>query len=128
MWCYGGLRETDDGLGTQNTEKMNALQTCGVYKERVFRTEKSIPSVLASFPGSGNTWARLLLEFSSGVYTGSVYDDIDLMRLMPAEGLDSVQQPTSTAEAHDSEQKLPTASRNVGTPICEPPRLGVKCK
>ena len=70
-------------------EKMNALQTCGVYKERGFRTEKSIPSVLASFPGSGNTWARLLLEFSSGIYHGSVYDDIDLMRLMPAEGLDS---------------------------------------
>ena len=70
-------------------EKMNALQTCGVYKERGFRSEKSIPSVLASFPGSGNTWARLLLEFSSGIYTGSVYDDIDLMRLMPAEGLDS---------------------------------------
>jgi hypothetical protein len=70
-------------------EKLDALQTCGIYKERQFRSETAKPTVLASFPGSGNTWARLLLEFSSGIYTGSVYDDIDLMRLMPAEGLDS---------------------------------------
>ncbi|XP_068167469.1 sialate:O-sulfotransferase 2-like [Antennarius striatus] len=30
---------------------------------------------LASFPGSGNTWARYLIELSTGFYTGSVYSD-----------------------------------------------------
>jgi hypothetical protein len=30
---------------------------------------------LASFPGSGNTWLRYLLEQATGIYTGSVYAD-----------------------------------------------------
>lgn len=30
---------------------------------------------LASYPGSGNTWLRHLLEHSTGIYTGSVYSD-----------------------------------------------------
>ena len=34
--------------------------------------------LLASFPGSGNTWARLLIEDGTGVYTGSVYIDKSL--------------------------------------------------
>merc|ERR1711935_236777 len=36
--------------------------------------------MLASFPGSGNTWVRLLLEDASGFYTGSVYTDKSLGR------------------------------------------------
>ena len=31
--------------------------------------------MLVSFPGSGNTWARLLIEAVTGYYTGSVYSD-----------------------------------------------------
>ena len=34
---------------------------------------------LASFPGSGNTWTRTLLEQSSGIYTGSIYSDSSLV-------------------------------------------------
>lgn len=30
---------------------------------------------LASFPGSGNTWLRHLIETAGGIYSGSVYDD-----------------------------------------------------
>lgn len=30
---------------------------------------------LASYPGSGNTWTRVLLESITGVYTGSLYED-----------------------------------------------------
>ena len=33
---------------------------------------------LASFPGSGSTWARSALEQATGVYTGSVYCDKEL--------------------------------------------------
>ncbi|XP_070532238.1 sialate:O-sulfotransferase 2-like [Ptychodera flava] len=39
-------------------------------------TSSSRPLVaLASFPGSGNTWTRFLLEVASGFYTGAVYND-----------------------------------------------------
>ena len=30
-------------------------------------------TVLSSFPGSGNTWARLLIEDATGIYTGMTY-------------------------------------------------------
>jgi len=33
---------------------------------------------LVSFPGSGNTWTRLLLEQVTGIFTGSVYCDREL--------------------------------------------------
>ena len=33
---------------------------------------------MASLPGSGNTWVRLLLEDATGIYTGSVYIDKSL--------------------------------------------------
>ncbi|XP_076810513.1 sialate:O-sulfotransferase 1-like [Clavelina lepadiformis] len=32
-------------------------------------------AILATFPGSGNTWTRYLLERATGIYTGSVYGD-----------------------------------------------------
>ncbi|RZF42387.1 hypothetical protein LSTR_LSTR004195 [Laodelphax striatellus] len=35
---------------------------------------------LASFPGSGNTWLRYLLQQATGVYTGSVYKDYGLLK------------------------------------------------
>ena len=31
--------------------------------------------MLASFPGSGNTWTRYVIERATGFYTGSVHDD-----------------------------------------------------
>ncbi|XP_057378355.1 sialate:O-sulfotransferase 1-like [Daphnia carinata] len=41
--------------------------------------ERSLPPVaLASFPGSGNTWVRGLIEAASGIYTGSIYKDANL--------------------------------------------------
>lgn len=42
---------------------------------------------LASFPGSGNTWVRHLLQRGSGVVTGSKYNDKSLMHEFPAEGM-----------------------------------------
>lgn len=33
---------------------------------------------LASFPGSGNTWTRHLIELATGYYTGSYYFDKSL--------------------------------------------------
>lgn len=38
------------------------------------------PVWLASFPCSGNTWTRYLLEGASGVLTGSIYVDNSLTK------------------------------------------------
>ncbi len=38
------------------------------------------PIALASFPGSGNTWVRGLLQMTTGLCTGSLYCDRDLRR------------------------------------------------
>ena len=35
-------------------------------------------AVLLSFPGSGNTWVRHMIEQASGIYTGSIYMDSSL--------------------------------------------------
>lgn len=47
------------------------------------------PSIaLASFPGSGNTWLRYLLQQSTGYFTGSVYKDYGLLKNgFPAESV-----------------------------------------
>lgn len=36
------------------------------------------PIALSSYPGSGNSWVRSLIEEASGLYTGSIYNDVDL--------------------------------------------------
>lgn len=43
---------------------------------------------LASFPGSGNTWLRYLLQQSTGILTGSIYKDYGLLKSgFPAENV-----------------------------------------
>ncbi|CAH1118724.1 unnamed protein product [Phaedon cochleariae] len=43
---------------------------------------------LASFPGSGNTWLRYLLQQATGLFTGSVYKDYGLLKNgFPAESV-----------------------------------------
>lgn len=44
-----------------------------------------VPPLLYSFPGSGNTWLRLLIDFSTNVYSGSVYSDKSLLKILPGE-------------------------------------------
>lgn len=46
------------------------------------------PTALVSFPGSGNTWLRYLLQQVTGTYTGSVYKDYGLLKNgFPAESV-----------------------------------------
>lgn len=41
----------------------------------------SLPSrALASYPGSGNTWLRYLLEGATGIFTGSVYNAASILK------------------------------------------------
>ena len=35
--------------------------------------------------GSGNTWTRLLIDYSTGVYTGCIYDDASILSALPGE-------------------------------------------
>ncbi|KAK4322633.1 hypothetical protein Pmani_006610 [Petrolisthes manimaculis] len=45
-------------------------------REYLVRFSKGLPQVqLMSFPGSGNSWTRYLLEASTGIFTGSVFND-----------------------------------------------------
>jgi hypothetical protein len=45
---------------------------------------------LASFPGSGNTWLRYLLQQATGILTGSVYKDYALLKNgFPAENVNN---------------------------------------
>ncbi|XP_043215331.1 WSC domain-containing protein 1-like [Amphibalanus amphitrite] len=48
---------------------------CSKYKTGMARYRSLPLMALASFPGSGNTWARYLIEGATGVFTGSVYND-----------------------------------------------------
>jgi hypothetical protein len=38
-----------------------------------------------TYPGSGNTWGRLLIEYASGIYSGSIYSDRTLIEELPGE-------------------------------------------
>jgi len=70
------------------TQKVNTHQEClSKYGKRAFfkDVEKRLPPMLYTFPGSGNTWIRLLIEYGTGIYSGSVYNDNALMDALPAE-------------------------------------------
>ena len=43
------------------------------------------PPLLLSFPGSGNTWTRLLIEIGTGIYTGDIYTDHSLKSVFAGE-------------------------------------------
>ncbi|XP_055706313.1 WSCD family member AGAP003962 [Phlebotomus papatasi] len=54
----------------------------------IFEMHNSKIVALASFPGSGNTWLRYLLQQATGILTGSVYKDYGLMKSgFPAENV-----------------------------------------
>ena len=77
------------GFSAQDDAK---LQECLRFEARRFMRPKEVqlrgsmvPPVLYTFPGSGNTWTRQLIEYSTGIYTGSVYNDGSLKKDLPGE-------------------------------------------
>lgn len=60
----------------RHSDNVQLENTC--KKQKAFRETGKLIG-LASFPGSGNTWTRTLLEQSSGIYTGSIYSDTSLV-------------------------------------------------
>ena len=73
MYCTGLMlyRFFLDSEG--NVQVPKPFHNC---KKMSFR-DSGIPAMLVSFPGSGNSWVRQLLESTTGIYTGS-YGDCDL--------------------------------------------------
>jgi hypothetical protein len=61
-----------------STLKLDSSSTISDNKNEFNDSEKAI--ALASFPGSGNTWLRYLLQQATGIYTGSVYKDYGLLK------------------------------------------------
>ena len=74
-------------VGTNRTFSSNSSiirQKClKKYGKRYFfqESQKRTPPMLYTFPGSGNTWCRLLVEYSIGIFSGKKYFDLLLHRL-----------------------------------------------
>lgn len=63
------------------------MSNCNVCKETPH--EKyfgAAPPLLLSFPGSGNTWLRILIKHLIGYGTASIYNDPTLSHMVPCEG------------------------------------------
>jgi len=59
-------------------------------REKSFLVGKRVPPLLlASFPGSGNTWIRHVIQEATRVWTGSMYRDDSLLERFPGEGIRS---------------------------------------
>ncbi|CAH1777293.1 unnamed protein product [Owenia fusiformis] len=83
--CTGYSRQVAPTTNLSITKKHNPLQTSNDCQPLSF--SKGWPkTALVSFPGSGNTWARHLVQQLSGAFTGSIYRDGLLMKKFPGEG------------------------------------------
>lgn len=73
-------------MGTSG--EMGRKKCQSLYGKRRYLTpaeQSQIPALIYTFPGSGNTWVRLLVEYATGIYTGSLYNDVSIMTEMPGE-------------------------------------------
>ena len=59
------------------------------YRRLRFLNRTKPLTALVSFPGSGNTWMRYLIEQATGIFTGSVYCDRGLKVVHPGEHIKS---------------------------------------
>ena len=57
-----------------------AIHWCKPLGFRAAIPQRDSVVALASFPGSGNTWLRYLLQQATGIITGSIYKDHALLR------------------------------------------------
>ena len=58
---------------------LTSVKWCKKSLSFIAKSHRFHTIALASFPGSGNTWLRYLLQQATGILTGSVYDDMELM-------------------------------------------------
>ena len=60
--------------------RLPAIHWCRPLGYRAAIPQRDSVIALASFPGSGNTWLRYLLQQATGIITGSIYKDHALLR------------------------------------------------
>ena len=71
IYCTVYALVTKKGAPSDHVVLPDSSQKC---KKMSFQ-RSGLPVALVSYPGSGNSWARVLLEEVTGIYTGSVYCD-----------------------------------------------------
>eukprot|EP00607_Mallomonas_marina_P005791 CAMPEP_0182437060 /NCGR_PEP_ID=MMETSP1167-20130531/84791_1 /TAXON_ID=2988 /ORGANISM="Mallomonas Sp, Strain CCMP3275" /LENGTH=509 /DNA_ID=CAMNT_0024629847 /DNA_START=245 /DNA_END=1774 /DNA_ORIENTATION=- len=76
------------------------------FGERHFLTgdQRRSPALLYTFPGSGNTWCRLLIESATGIHSGSWFNDGALKKIMPGEKY--CNHEVSVVKAHPNWQRF----------------------
>lgn len=74
------------------------------YRRLRFLNRTKPITALVSFPGSGNTWMRYLIEQATGVFTGSVYCDRELKVVHPGEHVNSAN--VIVVKTHQAEATL----------------------
>ncbi|KAF8766844.1 WSCD family member GA21586-like [Argiope bruennichi] len=75
-------------LNTNEGRLPHIRRRINVCAQPKFRNPPGPMIALASFPGSGNTWIRFLVQQATGILTGSVYRDYSLKRNgFPAESV-----------------------------------------
>lgn len=86
LWIACGKSKFNRNLS--QIDLNDAQQECQQLKDNITYIPESLmrlPPLLLSLPGSGNTWVRLLIELSTGYYTGAIYDDLSLQPTLKGE-------------------------------------------
>ena len=76
------LHTTHRGLPPMSRKngRFPEVSWCKPLEYRADIPQRDSVVALASFPGSGNTWVRYLLQQTTGIITGSVYKEHTLLR------------------------------------------------
>jgi hypothetical protein len=98
-----------------------------LYGERKFiRPERMrIPPMLFTFPGSGTTITQLLVEYATGVLTGSIYDEDELYHVMP--GLRFCGQRLGMVKAHTKDVRFAMHGDSIKAAFIDKPYTA-KCR
>lgn len=98
------LRELTNVVEKLSSEDSETARCKTQYGQRGFLQHRDAeqaaipPPLLYSLPGSGNTWTRLLIEYATGVLSGSFYNDVGLTKVFPGELVCNTS--VSVAKAH----------------------------
>jgi hypothetical protein len=84
------LKSSDKSDQAHNNDKLGIVSSTKSDNNEFNDKENAAKPIaaLVSFPGSGNTWLRYLLQQATGILTGSVYKDYGLLKSgFPAESI-----------------------------------------
>ena len=77
---YSSVLTLDRNVSGSQLPEINWCRPLGYQATISHRKSPNSVIALASFPGSGNTWLRYLLQQSTGIITGSIYKDQALLK------------------------------------------------